>query len=364
MKKKPYKKDRAKRLLQSKKAQIQETQFNWIFVLIVGALILAFFAFIVIKQKAASEAKFAGKATQMLNTILVGAKVSSGTVQEIDTPDLSIRFTCSDYYIGSASQRLGNRVVFAPEYVEGRKLITWTRDWNVPFKVASFLYITTPGVRYVIVGQDTSPSSFAAWLYDALPGKLTKDLVSLAELHTVVDENDPYVRIIFADFTIEGGDFEVPVNMVEDTKVSGLVIDTRDPMRKRFQFLEKDGAYFNPVPMSPQQYIEDEVMFGAVFSDNVDEFICLMKRAYARLNVVAQIYGMKMSFVSPEQEYSNCEGLYTRDDAAGNVHLAAIVAASATYPPDETDAGILWDSARELEKSNDLAQLRSCPLLY
>ena len=101
------------RVRRSRKAQV-ETQFNWIFILIVGAIILAFFTYIVIKQKAASDAKIAGKISQQLNTILVGAKVSSGTVQDIPTPEVSIHFTCNDYYIGPASQRLGNLIVFAP----------------------------------------------------------------------------------------------------------------------------------------------------------------------------------------------------------------------------------------------------------
>jgi len=167
---------KSKNIARSKKAQVQETQLNWVFILIVGAIILGFFTFIVMKQKVSSEAKFSGKVSQQINTILVGAKVSSGTVQMIPTPELEIRFTCNDYYIGPASQRLGNRVVFAPEYLDGDELITWALDWSVPFKVSTFLYMTTPFIKYVVVDSDEDEKFF-----NALPDKLNKYSVNYLE---------------------------------------------------------------------------------------------------------------------------------------------------------------------------------------
>lgn len=338
-------------ILRSRKGQIQETQFNWIFVLIVGALIMAFFVFIVMKQKAASETKFAGKASQMLNTILVGAKVSSGTVQEIETPDLEIQFTCDDYFIGPTSQRLGNRIVFAPEYVEGDRLITWTKDWNVPFKVASFLYITTPNVRYIITGADVGPGSDAKWLFDLLPDQIYKELRSTDEMREVIDENDPYVRIIIANDV--GGVYGVPANL-EDVDVSGLVFQRAEGV---FHFLEQDGTRFIDSGPERIEFTEDEVLFGAVFADSSDTFVCLMRRAYARLNVVAKIYLKRLDLIEPEFRRTNCEGLY-----GGNANINTIITESSSYPPE--DIGAIAEAKTGLLRTNDDAQLKSCPLLY
>ncbi len=165
-----------------KKAQAAETQFNWIFILIVGAVILGFFVFIVIKQKGASEAKFAGKVSQQLDTILVGAKVSSGAFQEIPTPEVTIEFGCDDYFIGPASQRLGNRIVFAPAIVEGRSIQTWTLDWNVPFKVTSFLYITAPTIRYYVIVKQIDDKA-ATEFYESLPAKLNKQIFTFEDFN-------------------------------------------------------------------------------------------------------------------------------------------------------------------------------------
>ncbi|NQU78343.1 hypothetical protein HQ545_01095 [Candidatus Woesearchaeota archaeon] len=331
----------------SRKAQA-ESQLNWIFILIVGAVILAFFTLIVVKQRGAAEAKFAGKVSQQLNTILVGAKVASGSVQIIPTPDVSIRFTCNDYYIGPASQRLGNRVMFAPEFIEGNKLITWTLDWNVPFKSTSFLYLTSPFVRYYIVGRDvTDPAAMS--LFDSVPNQLNKRLISLSDFELVRDDGDKNLRFIFVDLGRES--FDIPAAL-EDVDLSGLIVDT-EGHRVRFLVRSVDalissGPYYT--------YTENEVMYGAFFSDNEEMYSCIMERAYNRLNMVSRVLLEKFNIMAPDYESTSCEGLY-RD----NPELSRMIIATESYHPDYSEVGSLKS---ELREKNQLAQLRSCPLLY
>ncbi|MBU0461982.1 MAG: hypothetical protein KJ574_05330, partial [Nanoarchaeota archaeon] len=176
-----------------KKAQEgPEAQFNWIFILIVGAIIIAFFTLIVIKQKSASEVKVSSVLTKQLNTIFVGARVSSGTVQEIPTPNFAVRFTCNDYYIGAVSQRLGNRVLFAPENLEGNMIITWTLDWSVPYKVTTFLYVTNPKTRYLLVRVSGVDEQAFKQLNLSLPVRLNRnfDLIEYDE-----NPDSPYMQL-------------------------------------------------------------------------------------------------------------------------------------------------------------------------
>jgi hypothetical protein len=339
------------RVVRSRKAQA-ESQLNWIFILIVGAIILAFFTFIVIKQKAASEAKFAGKVSQQLNTILVGAKVSSGSVQDIPTPDLSIRFTCNDYYIGPASQRLGNRVVFAPEFVVGNRLFTWTLDWNVPFKVASLLYITTPSVRYIIISKDANDRA-ARKIFEALPQKLTKSIFSLADYNAglIRDEGDTYVRFIFVD---SGQLFNIPQEF-DGVEVSGLAVDTQN---SSVQFLERsvsDEGSFTTMGIK-YQYLENELLYGAIFADRHDEYACLAERAYSRLNMVSRVYYERLNAIAPSKSGTACEGYYVENPGIGDLKQA-----TSAYPPDYVKIG---DAKSRLREDNDYLQLYSCPLIY
>ncbi len=333
----------------SRKAQA-ETQLNWIFILIVGAIILAFFTYIVMKQKTSSEAKFAGKVSQQINTILVGAKVSSGTVQEIPTPELAIRFTCNDYYIGPASQRLGNRVVFAQENLEGTKLITWTLDWNVPFKVTSFLYMTTPNVRYVIVGNANDRA--ANELFSILPVKMNKELVATQDYPgSVRNEGDKYVRFIFVN---SGTMFNIPVGF-DNVEVSGLSIDTE---RGELQFLVRSVSDSESFTTSGPRhtYTEPEPLYGAVFMDKPEEYACLMKRAYTRLGMVTKVYAEKLNMIAPIYSGTSCEGYY-----GNNGDLKAIVDAVKSYPP---SYGAIGTSRSNLFETNTRLQLQSCPLIY
>lgn len=338
---------------QGKKAQEQEAQLNWVFVLVVGALILAFFGFIVIKQKAASDAKFSGKVSQQLNTLLVGAKVSSGTVQEIDTPDLSIRFSCNDYYLGPASQRLGNRVVFAPEFLEGNKLITWALDWSAPFKVSTFLYMTTPYTQYIVVDDDRSQNFF-----NSLPDKLNKKAATYEQFiqDTVVSEDDTAVRFIFMN-PDEGGyspaSHELPPTF-DPTTVSGVNVYTKNPPR-RVEFMKPEGNDLVTFG-SAIEYTEDELLYGAIFSDNPEIYDCLAQRAYARLNVVAEVHAARLRRMYESFKYTNCEGFYKN-----NANIAGLITATAAYPP---QYGEISSIKSALESDNTRLQLYSCPLIY
>ena len=335
------------RLKKCRKAQA-ETQFNWIFVLVVGAIIIAFFAFVVVKQRSASEAKFAGKVSQQLNTILVGAKVSSGTVQEIPTPEISIRFTCNDYYIGPASQRLGSRVVFAPEYVEGSSIITWTLDWNVPYKITSFLYITSPLVKYVVVGEGRD----AERIYSGLPDKLTKQQVTMANYITLRDEGDMHVRFIFVDQTAPS--FDIPVGL-EGVEVSGLKVNT-DERSVQFLVQSETGLIASG---QVYRYMEDELLYGAIFADKPDEYECLVKRAYSRLNTVSSVYYEKLNEMAPMFEATNCEGFYRR-----NADINRLITATDDFPLEDADYTAIGNAKSGLKETNMRLQLQSCPLIY
>jgi len=60
-----------------KKKGVIEVQFNWIFILIIGAIILFFFFSIVKTQKTVSEKKISTTVRRDIRAILTGAGVST-----------------------------------------------------------------------------------------------------------------------------------------------------------------------------------------------------------------------------------------------------------------------------------------------
>ncbi|PIN70298.1 hypothetical protein COV94_01860, partial [Candidatus Woesearchaeota archaeon CG11_big_fil_rev_8_21_14_0_20_57_5] len=51
------------------------------------------------------------------------------------------------------------------------RLTTWTLPWEVPYWATNFLYLTSPEVRYIFVGNSQQMQA----LYDAMPATTTDD---------------------------------------------------------------------------------------------------------------------------------------------------------------------------------------------
>ena len=149
------------------RAQIQ-LQFNWIFILIAGAVILFFFFGIVLKQKDISEERLEYDVTQIIESILVGAGVSEKTKNLIDIPSqYEFYFTCrtgnnpegdarKEFGIAESNAKVDLPIepIFAPGSFQSSKLVTWSLPVKLPYKVGDILLITSPLIKYVVVGDE------------------------------------------------------------------------------------------------------------------------------------------------------------------------------------------------------------------
>lgn len=337
----------------NRKAQV-ESQFNWVFVVIIGALILGFFVYIVIQQRGASEAKFSAKVTQQMQSALIGAGVATGTVQEIGVPNVEIAFTCNDYYIGPAAQRLGNAVVFAPSQIKGSQILTWTLEWDVPFKIMNFLYITNPLVRYVFVynANNQTSNDAAAHYEDVFPESMNADFLEKGEVADMENLNDNKIRFVFLN--VEPASVTIP-DSLSGEDISGL---KRDGSDNKVTFYSFNGDSF--VQQSgiehagPYYFLDDESFFGAVFTDDPAVYECVMARAYDRLKLIVEIY--KKRFVSIQRNVrTECQGLY----APANLDSLSTGADNWF-----SSANNIANTMETFNRINQRAQLLSCPLLY
>src|SRR3989338_8283739 len=142
------------------RAEIEVT-FNWIYILVAGAVILLFFAGIVVKQRSVSEEYLASDVVQIMGTIFTGAGVSEKTKNFIDTSGLSdytFYFDCQEgvgeYGIEGRSAKIQNTIdpIFSPLRLKTSQIITWSLPYLLPFKVTDFLYVTSPNSIYYFYG--------------------------------------------------------------------------------------------------------------------------------------------------------------------------------------------------------------------
>ena len=215
------------------KKGVIELQFNWIFILIAGAVILIFFGYLVTTIRGTAEEKTSTTVLSNLETILTGAGVSTGTINFIKLPKSEVEISCERFSIGDLRRTIESDVIFAPRKIKGRDLMTWTLEWAVPYRVNNFLYLTSPQVRYVLVFDGTFGSnseSLMLKINESLPEEINKEIVktsgaaSFPLYSSIKDLNNYEVRFIFfnLDPTIT---IPSELSNMNDKDVTALKID-------------------------------------------------------------------------------------------------------------------------------------------
>ena len=350
-----------------------EVSFNWIFILIAGAIIFVFFLNIVNKQREFSEMKTSGTIVTNLESILTGAQISTGTVNVVDMPKIDIGFDCDRYFIGSSPKQTKGNVIFSPDLLKGKELITWAIDWNLPYRVTNFLYLTDPQVRYVIVYQ-TGFQDIADEIYGELPEEMNKDLPTNS-LATFQDKNNYKVKFVFSGsdtWTIPS----VPTSLqgmpnkdVTAIKVTWGSTPTTIPSTGTIEFYQKQVNSWDP--KGTTYYLKEESLFGAIFSEDIETYNCVMRKAFKKLNLASSIYVYRAEQLrdyygnSAEPYYNpNCESAHS--SAINPLESIRDLAESriTDFPTILENMNAIITQNTNLRDENQRAQLFSCALIY
>jgi hypothetical protein len=349
-----------------------EVQFNWIFVLIAGALILVFFINISNVQRKNADQSLAFDLLSKIDLIMSGALAIPQTGQVFDMPSISFDVECSRISALGVSRQFPDRIVFAPDALSGKRLVVWSEDWNVPFKVTNFLYITTSGVRYVVVANpdDTSAQTF---LNKSLPDNITKEVANLSEL---ADKNNYKIKLIFLDkvypdLTNDDLQYDTNYNMslpafirrMPDNEVSGVYITTNS-IPQKVRFIVKKGNRLSFVDPELEVY-KDAMISGAAFAENLDEFNCSINKAFMKLHYVSEVYAMREQYLYNDYNgvynfLTGCTSAGTRDyDPGTGGYINTIKSAALTH-----DISTISNVESYIAGENNNALRESCAPIY
>ena len=156
-----------------------EIQFNWIFVFMVGAMILLFFFGFVSSQRERSDQILAYKVVRDTSTIITPLGVSSGK-SDLITIIKPIEFSCdpstctshgctSSFSVQESGVKWETpvQVIFSPDLIKGRKMVTWSVDWGMPYRVTNFIYLTSPdGKGPIQLTKNAGNNESPAWSPD------------------------------------------------------------------------------------------------------------------------------------------------------------------------------------------------------
>lgn len=260
----------------------QGAQFNWIFVLIAGGIVLGFFVMFTFRYVDLENKK---------NTVLVGEYLFNGLeileTTQVDTViDLiyysDLKFSCgktnklviNDYYVQSLDE-----IIFAPSEIKSNRLNTWMKTWRSPFKIANFIYISSPYDKYILVNPPE-------WV--DIPKTVNIEIVSRG------NKIKNATRIVF---------FERPqISDIEDIRDRVIVIG------------ENKIRFFNKKDPKDVEIIDDDVFkYGAIFSDNVADYECNVEKALERLRLMGKIYSSKAYVLSIIDNRNECDYGFIRN---------------------------------------------------
>ena len=326
-----------------------EIQFNWLFVLVAGTAIIIFFIVLVTRHKDISETSAKADVLKSIESIITAASVSTDTVNVLDITNSNIEVGCNRVSIGGVSRQYQKLILFAPTLIKGNKLITHTLAFNAPYRVTNLLYITSPQIRYIIIGS--SNSEFAKEINKSLPIELKKEIYK--SIPDIKNLNNYKVRfIVFEDFDVEDIDLtnleRMPNSDVTAIKIIG------DINKGEIEFYEKDGTSW--LQQENSFYFGKSSLIGAIYSDTLENYECNMENVFSRINLVTQVYIRRTtSLISQRQE---CNEYYGKS----LVDLGNVLKASSGFNYENINN--LANAADSLIEQNKNMQENSCILIY
>ncbi len=348
------------KLLKQKKAQV-DIQFNWIFILIVGAIILSFFVSVAIWYKGMQEQKINGEIVTKLDSLFTTAKESPRTARYTSIPKVSLTFTCdpnecstygcpSAFSGGGVSMPTETEVIFTRKNFEASNIITWSLEWNLPYKIANFLYLTHDGIRYVIVYDDAHANvAHDINVLLAENSYIIKESINIDnEDFLLINKNDAFVRIIvFAD-----------VGSVSEQAVAASLGDAM------WDIIYVDGSedvgtisyYDGNTP-----YISLPMLIGGIFSENAAFFNCNIYKAGIQARLVSSVYLRRTMYL--EQYFNEENNMNYCTYYFGTDAQYAINSIQSGFNDKTIDQDLL-NYVQILEDNNAYAVIKGCPRLY
>jgi len=330
----------------NKKSQVS-IQFNWIFVLIAGAIILLFFVGIAFKQKAISETGLSATVANQLATILTGARLATSSTEPLGIPEIDINFVCdkegvSEFIINKKSARpLTTEVFFAPDLLRGPgELRAWALPFQAPFKITNFLYLTSKKARYIFV---PSSNSKAREIFYELPDEINKELLPTSEIQ---DLNNDKVKFIFF-----GQSPSVPITLEDmpDKDVTAIVIGSN-----KIDFYKKQRLSF--VQEGSSFYLNNEMLYAAIFTENLESYECNLKKAFSSFKLVAEIYAAREQKLI-DSPRAGCDIYYQG-------YTTQLKNAIQNCDQNTNSCSNLNSIISKIEDNNQILKQKSCPLLY
>lgn len=246
----------------------QGVQFNWIFVIVAGIIILAFFATFAVRYKDLQTKKDNAEIARGIDNLFYGLSATtqhnSINAHWVFNFDLDCdEFTINNDYI----QHLDEKIVFGADEINTSNLFIWTKEFKKPFRVANLIYVIDPDQEYYLVGDSSILRDFPSELNINRIDSFTGD--------------EKGVFVLFRD-----------ILGVNELKERGSVIQVEGDVVK---FLNSGRE---------EVFFDEATLLAAIFSEDYDNYKCGFDKLIDKYDNMRKIYYGKSIYVD---SLSNCD---------------------------------------------------------
>ncbi len=331
-------------------------QFSWIFILIVGFLILLFTVTAIKKQSKVSELDVNVDIVKNLESVLTSAQQSSNTFKKINVPLLDLRYFCEDNVstlsVNSKFRNLDDLFIFAPRHIRGKTLFSWSQDYFMPMHITKFLFLATKKNLFIFIN-----SSLINYVYSFIPGNLSLLMLNSVDEFSYSDYPN-YDSYIFVSDEPSVVSFP-PSSSKLITRANLIVINTsqQNPDIGTINFYELSNP-INPrwTHSGNSYFISRSLLYGAIFLPYKQDYDCVVNQILKKSLLIYKIYNYT---VSKEANYTDsyvCKSFYY-PSALDNLNnmIDAITDFNLTD---------IYDSSLYLRTANDNLKRNACPIIY
>lgn len=332
-----------------------EVQFNWIYIAIVGGLVLVAAFSIIPKLLKSSEQSTASDFTAQLESMITAIKYNSNSENELNLLSTEFIFNCADFSlthptIGALSTE--NQPIFSPNIIKSR-IYGYSLIWEMPFKTEYFTFLSSPGVKYVFKNSLKSKK-----LYDFLPNNLNKNIFS--EFSQIKSEDYYKIRLITFDsipstnlkFSKDIKDEDVTIIKIEIIKDQELFPDSFG----KAIYYEKDSNSFKKIK---EVYFFDKAsLIAAIYADSPEYYLCNLKKAINKLHAVSMIKKNRIGYFVPMENLSRCPFEESIE------YLEKMESLADNFQETEVYFRNIYDTKIKIREENLLLDRLSCPTIY
>ncbi len=262
-------------------------QFSWIFILIVGFMVMLFVITSISKQGEVSTSDVNVEILQNVDSIISTSWQSVNTFKIVNTPKITIEYICEDNYsaysVNSKLRRVDDLIIFAPKQIDGKKIFTWSKEYKMPMKIVNVLYLTNEKHKYIFVNSSTN--NVMRFLSSNFPENMTFETVNPG--FDLEDGNFDMYTIISTDEDYNGAG--VPASIRKKTKVVIINTSSGNYQNGNVSFysfnneglLEFDGEGV---------YLDESTLYGAIFSSGISDYECTIDKLMRKSKNLYQIY--------------------------------------------------------------------------